>query len=453
MSDTKSRLNAGDLESVFVRPKGTTERVGIEIENGTLVSQSGQAPSYAGTHGIRELLLSVLHAYSGEPKLEGNCLVGVELPEGGTVSVELGGALEYSSLPQDTVGALMRETESVLAQLAGLAQRLGLALVPNGYLPFDSADTIDWVPKPRASIMRDYYRSLGHFGSRAPSVMTLNISTQVTLDYLDERDLDEKLRALVGVGPIAAAIFTNSPIEEGKFCGMLSRRTYNWMLADPNRGGVVEPALKDEVTVEEFVDWALGMSMIFRPVGEGHRAAPATPFRDLLTEGFDDGERPSLADWESLLCQIWTDVRLRQTIELRSTDGPPAWAISAVPAFWSGIAYHPPSRKAAWELVRGRTAADYTAAMRDVSVRGLAARFGPDSIAELARELVRLAREGLEARVAAEKEDAIALRYLESIEQVVETGCTFAECLLERWDGDLKQQPSRYVEAFAIRPT
>jgi glutamate--cysteine ligase len=210
------------------------------------------------------------------------------------------------------------------------------------------------------------------------------------------------------------------------------------------------PALREDFDIHHFIDWALEFPMIFKAEGDGYRPAPPTPFRDLLRSGFEDGAAPTLADWRSHLNQIWTDVRLRSNLELRSTDGPPYWAIPAVPAFWTGLTYHRPSREAAWSLLRGYSAEQHRACMDDVIVNGLRAKLGEEPILDLARELVRLARDGMAARVAGGIEERAAMSYLTPIEEVVATGRTFADELVRRWDDEFAHDPRNYVDAFAV---
>jgi glutamate--cysteine ligase len=71
-------------------------------------------------------------------------------------------------------------------------------------------------------------------------------------------------------------------------------------------------------------------------------------------------------------------------------------------------------------------------------------------VRELGRELVRLAEEGLKARVRAGREDPRVLSYLDPIREVVESGRTFAERTIERWKHDLPRSPARYVAAHRV---
>jgi glutamate--cysteine ligase len=88
--------------------------------------------------------------------------------------------------------------------------------------------------------------------------------------------------------------------------------------------------------------------------------------------------------------------------------------------------------------------------MHEVAVKGLAAQFGDNKIQELAAELVRLAKEGLNARIEAGLEQPEVLNYLEPVEEAADSGETFAEVCLRRWQGEFQRSPALYVDAYRI---
>jgi glutamate--cysteine ligase len=299
--------------------------------------------------------------------------------------------------------------------------------------------------------MRKFFERIGDPGAEGPTLMALALSTQVTLDYLSEDDLVEKLRMLMAASTVVASMFVNSPFEGGQPTGLLSRRMQCWLKADPRRCGALPPALRGDMRIDDFVEWALQLPMIYYRTQDGtYRQAPDRPFGSLIDQGFADGAMPTWDDWILHLCQIWTNVRLRKTLELRAADGPAYPDIPALPALWVGLTYHPDSRNAAWELLGGHTLDEHQAALRDIPAQGLAAKLGGGSMRELGRDLVRLAEEGLKARVQAGREDPRVMNYLDPIRDVVESGRTFAERTIERWKQNLPRSPARYVAAHRV---
>ncbi|MFJ8473483.1 glutamate-cysteine ligase family protein [Kitasatospora sp. NPDC094011] len=446
---TDSGLTRAQLRAPF-RP-GRSEQVGIEVECGLLDPATGLAARYTGERGVLAVLEAVLARWGGERQEDAGRLTGVLRPDGSKVTLEHGGQLEYSSAPAPGVGEAVDAMRAALEQLADLVGRFGLALVPGGNLPFDRPAEMEWVPMTRGAIMRAHFAGLGAPGGRAADMMALSLSTQVTLDYLSPGDFTRKLRTQMAAAPVVSALLVNSPIQHGRSGGPLSHRCWSWLRVDPHRSGVIPPALHPGVTPDDVIDWALDRPLIhYRDPAGRYRPAPRRSFADLLRHGFPDGTCPTPAHWAGHLDQLWTNTRVRGTLELRAADGPPYPVIAAVPALWTGLCYHPDALAAAWELLGHYTLAQHRAALAELPVLGLATRLGGDPVRPLAAELLRLARAGLSARVAAGLEPPHVPGHLDPLDEIVATGRTLAEQGLRRWHGEFGRDPARYVAAHRI---
>ncbi|MEV4510735.1 glutamate-cysteine ligase family protein [Dactylosporangium sp. NPDC049525] len=378
--------------------------------------------------------------------MDGPCLVGVGLPGGAALTLETGGALEYSSPPFATVAEATADVQFRLQQAAAIADRHGIALLTGGITPFTAADDIAWNPKTRVGVMREYFRRLGHDGADADEVMGLILSTQTTLDYTGVDDLMTKLRLLVRAAPVVAALFVDSPVAAGEPTGALSRRMQYWRRFDPRRCGVLDVAFNADATIDDLVDWAARLPMIYRLVEGSHVAAPQVPFRDAIEHGFGDGTYPTFADWELHLNQVWPHVRVRRTLEVRLPDAAPWPWLGSGAALWTGLVYDPEARRAANHLLSDLSAADVDRASVDVAVKGLSAMIGPRLVQDVARELLRLARQGLQARIAAGLEPAATLALLAPLDEICETMLTFADQALDTW----QRGEDAFLDAYSI---
>ncbi|MFJ4672903.1 glutamate-cysteine ligase family protein [Kitasatospora purpeofusca] len=448
---SREPLGRAELRSLLGPAPRATEQVGVEVECGLLDPVTGVGARYHGPRGVHAVLTAVLRQWGGEPELDTGRLTGVRLPDGSSVTLEHGGQIEYSSTPAPGVGKAMDEVRAALERLADLAAGFGLALVPGGNLPFGRVADVDWVPMTRGAVMRRYFEGLGPAGARAPYVMALSLSTQVTLDFLDPGDFGRKLRMQTAAAPVVSALLVNSPLHEGRPCGLLSHRSWSWLGMDPRRHGLLPPALRPDVSADNIVDWALGIPLIHYRTSDGryHRAPDGT-FADLIRGGLGGGTAPTLDHWAGHLSQLWTDTRVRRTLELRGADGPPRPHLAALPALWTGLSYHPESCLAAWELLRHHTAGEHRAARAHLPAHGLDTRLGDTPVRPLAVELLRLARAGLHARVAAGLEPPHVPALLDPLDEIAATGRTFAAQCLDRWHGDLRADPARYVAAYRV---
>jgi glutamate--cysteine ligase len=442
MTGVTAELTREALAGTFTARPGTRERVGIELECGLVEPATGRAIRYPEA---RALLNAARREFGGEPIHEAGHLSGVALPGGAQFTLELGGALEYSSAPADSLADVVTATERAMLAVADLADRLDIAVLPTGMLPFTPVAEIPWIPKPRIDLMRRHFRSLGAAGSLAEGVMGLSLSVQTSLDYVSTADLLEKLRLLVAASPVAAALFVNSPLENGAATGVLSRRMQMWTRVDPDRCGVLDVAVAPDVSADRLLDWVLDLPMIYRRTGDRYVAAPRRPFGELIRDGSATRD-----DWQSHLSQLWPQVRPRHTLETRIADGLGWPAFASAPAFWVGLAYHPASRQAGLALLDDLGAEELDRVSEEVAVRGLTAKAGSRVVGELAERLLDLAGAGLAARVAAGREPRRVLDLLDPLHEVVRTGRTYAERSLHDWYGPFAQRPAAFVAATRI---
>jgi glutamate--cysteine ligase len=449
-------LTRDKLADVFSSGGQQDERVGIEVESGLVDRATGCSVPYEGDHGAKALLDAIVREWNGKALLVDKNIIGVELPNGANFTLETGGALEYASAPLIGLVQAVSIARADLLRVAAIAQGIGIALLSGACLPFTPKDKIPWIPKPRVKIMRDYFSRLGESGMYADEVMGLTLSTQTSLDYLSHEDLVEKMRLHVLAAPIVAALFVNSPIAEGGYSGVMSRRMQYWRKFDPRRCGVLGFALNENASVYDLVDWAIKLPMIYRKVDDGtddgtHIAAPDRSFADLMRYGFGDGTWPSQEDFVLHLSQLWPHVRPRRWLELRASDGLPWPYFSAAPAIWVGLSYDMEIRKKAIAYLSDLTALQLESSIDDIAVKGLQASVGlGEVVQDRARGLLQLARLGLEKRVEANLDPEQVLSYLEPLEQVGDSGYTFADKCAISWKGELGKSPEAYVEKYRI---
>lgn len=449
---TITQLAQSDLVASLQPEPGREERIGLEVEVGVVDPATGRAVPYEGGRGVGELLRAIGALRGGAPVYDGPFLTGVVCPDGSIVSLEPGGALEFSSTPTPSAVVAARQVEDAFAEFAAVAEQFGVALVPGGNLPFNSPDDAPLMMKPRVVALCDYYDSLGEAGRGSRGVMTVSLASQTSLDYVSESDMTEKLRLLTSAAVVVAAMCVNSPLESGRDTGVMSRRMCYLEQKDPRRCGPMPFALTADFGFADFVDWVIDLPMIYRYTQAGFRSAPKDlPFSRLITDGFGDGSVAAPADWVLHLSQVWPYARMRRTLETRLADGPPSVRVAgALPALWSALCYDADGRSAGWDLFCGLTLSDHLKGAADVARRGMRAVLGGRPVQELAADLLAIADRGLRNRVAAGLEPPEVFALVDPLREVVESGVTFAEQLLHRWYGDLDGRPDRYVAAYRI---
>lgn len=450
MSESQS-LTREELINFFQPTKPFDPKVGIEIELGVVDPKTGKSVPYGGRNGTRSILEAILADDEWKPIREGDALLGLKRHDGALVTLEHGGALEYSSIPMANVYELVRVTQQDLLRFAQLVEKCGSSLLAFGNTPFDTRADSALVLKTRARIMKQYCENLGEKGSMAWRIMMQSLSNQVTYDFASEEDMSHKMCTLVPAAPVSTALFANSPIQDGIVDGILSHRAQAWLKFDPFRCGVLPIAMKDSITFDEYVDWLFDIPMMFAAEGGQYLPMHGHIFREVWERTHDDLPHPSISLWNTHLSAIFTDIRLRKTIEIRVMDGQSFADIPAVPAFWTGILYHPPSLDAVRNLFRDKTIQDLKKAQEDVCKMGLQASYGKDSIRELATEMLTLAHQGLQSRIEMGLEKEESLKFLEPLEEIVSTGKTRAEQVIQRWNNEFLHSPAKFVEKYSIK--
>jgi glutamate--cysteine ligase len=444
---TVSESNAAVIESrdqlitSFARGEKPAERwrIGTEHEKFVYAVGDHHAPSYDEPSGIRALL-GELEQYGWQPVLEGGTAIALSGADG-SVSLEPAGQFELSGAPLETLHQTCAETGRHLQQVKAAGEKLGIGFLGLGMWPDKARSELPIMPKGRYDIMR---RHMPRVGSMGLDMMLRTCTIQVNLDYASEADMVKKFRVGLALQPLATALFANSPFTEGKPNGFLSYRSHIWSDTDPQRTGMLPFVFEDGFGYERYAEYMLDVPMYFVYRDGRYIDAAGLSFRDFLRGELSvlPGEKPTLDDWTDHLSTAFPEVRLKTFLEMRGADGGPWSKICALPALWVGLLYDQAALDAAWDLVKDWTL-DERQALRDaVPKLGLDAPLGGGrTLRDIAGAALDIATGGLGARARLNGAGDDETGFLEPLREVVRTGRTPAEVLLERyhgaWGGDV----------------
>ena len=435
-ADTSPIIESRDqLIASFARGEKPAERwrIGTEHEKFVYAVGDHHAPSYDEPSGIRALL-GELEQYGWKPVLEGGKVIALSGADG-SVSLEPAGQFELSGAPLDNLHQTCAETGRHLEQVKAAGEKLGIGFLGLGMWPDKRRDELPIMPKGRYDIMR---RHMPRVGSMGLDMMLRTCTIQVNLDYASEADMAQKFRVGLALQPLATALFANSPFTEGKPNGYLSYRSHIWSDTDPARTGMLPFVFEDGFGYERYAEYMLGVPMYFVYREGRYIDAAGLSFRDFLRGELSvlPGEKPTLDDWTDHLSTAFPEVRLKTFLEMRGADGGPWSKICALPALWVGLLYDQAALDAAWDLVKGWTL-DERQALRDaVPKLGLDAPLsGGRKLRDIAGEALDIASAGLKARARLNGAGDDETGFLEPLREVVRTGKTPAEVLLERYHG------------------
>ena len=116
------------------------------------------------------------------------------------------------------------------------------------------------------------------------------------------------------------------------------------------------------------------------------------------------GTVATVGDFADHMTTVFTDVRIKRFLEMRGADAGRADMMVAQSAFWVGLLYDEAALTAAEALMRGRNWEDAVAMRSRCRARALSAPWRSGSLRDLARDAVAIARDGLRARSAIQRE-------------------------------------------------
>ncbi len=422
-------------------------RIGTEHEKFGFQDPTLLPPPYE-PDGIRALLTGMAAADPAgwEAIVEtGNPigLKGLGPHRGASVSLEPAGQFELSGAPLPTLHDTAAELEAHFAAVRAVAEPLGIGFAPLGFHPTLRRDQMPWMPKGRYAIMRRYMPSVGQYGL---DMMLRTCTVQVNLDYSSEADMARKLRVALALQPVATALFANSPFVEGQPSGMLSSRARVWTDVDNARSGMPAVMFEEGFGFERYVEWLLDVPMYFVERGGAYQDVAGQSFRAYMAGGLHNTIRgpATLGDFGDHMTTAFTDVRVKQFLEMRGADAGRADMMVAQSAFWVGLLYDEAALAAADALVRRQPWSVYRQLRADVPRLALDAPWpgGPpgSSVRDLARDAVSIALDGLRARACLDGDGQDETRHLAPLLSLVGGGPTQAEVWLQRfqgaWDGD-----------------
>ncbi|MGD0670891.1 MAG: glutamate-cysteine ligase family protein [Candidatus Binatus sp.] len=422
-------------------------RVGTEYEKVVVRSADCTAIPYSGPGGVEDLIRRMAANYGFEPENEHGHIMALK-GERAAITLEPGGQIELSGEQCETIHCAYAEFALHVQQIIDITSQIGATVLGLGMQPLSRIDQIELLPKARYRIMYPYMARMGTLGQR---MMKQTAGVQANLDYSDEADAIRKLRVSMGIVPILYAIFANSPLSDGDLNGYHSFRGHIWTGTDSQRSGVPEFVFRGDCSFEDYAEYALDVPMYFLIRNHEYidlTQPPGLTFRQYLSRGYGR-ERATVDDWTNHLTTIFTEVRLKQYVEVRTADSQPPQFMLALPALLKGMLYNDDCLEAAWDLVKGWSYRERLEIADAAHKNGLDARVGRIKLQALGYELLQIAAKGLERQRALNKNGQDESIYLLRLMDLVRGGHSQASLVISRWKGEWNYDFGRLVKGCA----
>ncbi len=425
--------------------------IGTEHEKFVFNTADLSPVPYEGKAGIRALMEGLMERFDWEPIMEGRHIIALKRPVGRgseTVSLEPGGQFELSGAPLSTLHEVAAETHTHLEEVKAVGETLGLGFLGLGFSPNWTLPETPRMPKQRYGVMTRYMPSVGKGGLE---MMYRTSTIQVNLDFKDEADMVKKFRVSLALQPIATALFASSPFKEGQPNGFKSMRSEVWRDTDRNRTGLLPFVFEPGMGYDRYVEYALGVPMYFVYRDGNYIDVAGASFTEFLAGRLKQlpGERPTVDDWSDHLTTLFPEVRMKRFLEMRGADSGGEAQITALPAFWVGLLYDDQALDAAWDLVKSWSDDERQGLRDDTPKLALDARFRRMKVHDLARETLDISLHGLKNRRRLDAKGRDETMHLDCIQEVVASGRTTADVMLERFHGAWKGKTDAVFKTYA----
>ena len=419
--------------SSFTKPEH--KGIGTEHEKFLFICKTKKRIEFDGETSIQDLFkfLQLKGWQKGEYN-SFNQLISLK-KNGANITLEPGCQLELSGKILSNVHQTCVETYEHLRELKEYADLKGLCIIGLGFDPISKREEINFIPKDRYQIMKNY---MPQVGTRGLDMMTRTCTVQANFDYFDENDLIKKFVIANRIQPIVMSLFCNSPFKEMKFNNLKSNRIFTWQDTDDERCGIKSIFLSSNFSIEQYVEYVLQVKNYFLKINGKYCDTTKYSFNEILNKTTKDNSLNSynltIQDWITHLSTIFTEVRIKSYMELRGTDAGKWKMICALPAIWTGILYDQSNLDELWDKTKDWNEVDILSLYQDVCYNGLQSNFMNKQVYEYGKEIISLAISGLQRRGYLNYEGKDESIHLEELKKIVESQKNPADLLIDEYN-------------------
>jgi len=361
-----------------------------------------------------------------QPILEKENIVGLK-KERQQITTEPGFQCELSGEPLENIHQVCSESSNYLKEIKEASVGLDINTASVGFDPFNKLDSIPRSPKERYKIMTN---EMPKGGSLSLEMMYRTCGIQINYDYTSEKNFEKIFRLANYLVPLTIALYANSPFENGKPTGYQSYRNKVWQKT--SRGGIM-PIAFENLTFEKYFDHIINYPVLFALRDKSYIKPNGQSFKDFIEGKFSNlKDEANLKDFETHLATIFTEVRLKQFIEIRSLDTCDWGCICNGPAFFTGLFYGPLDE--AFNIISRWKKENVMNAYLESPKNGLFTELEGKKLFEWAEIFLKLAKDGLINRKKKNTKNQDETIYLLHTENVIKNRKNRAQLLLEKFE-------------------
>ena len=397
-------------------------KIGVEHEKFVFNNKSKSRINF-------QTVLKIFHylrKYNWRPIKEGKNIISLS-KENKTITLEPGNQIELSGAKLNNLHLSCSESYKFLKELGLACESLNLNMMSVSFDPISNLKKVPKNPKLRYKIMT---KEMPKNGKLSLEMMHQTIGTQINLDYTSEKDFIKKFKLASNLVPLSIAIFANSPFKENKLNKYLSYRSKVWQ--NTSRGGLPKSYLEG-MNFEKYANYIMNYPLLFFKKKNNYLFSKNKTFKDFIENKIRelDFKGPTKKDLEIHLSTIFTEIRLKKYIEIRSLDTCEWSCHCAGPAFFLGILYQ--NLDTALDIIKNWKAEEVLNAYKEVPKKGLQTLLHNKSLLYWGKIFLKLSEEGLRKRSIKNKNGKDESVFLDSIKSILSNNKTKAELSIEKF--------------------
>ena len=343
------------------------------------------------------------------------------------ITTEPGLQCELSGAPLNNIHEVCNESSSFLKEIEQASIGLNINTVSIGFDPFNTLKSIPQSPKQRYKIMTE---EMPKAGKQSLEMMYRTCGIQINYDYVSESNFEKIFRLGNYLTPLTIALYSNSPFENKGLTGFQSYRNKVWQ--NTSRGGIM-PIAFEKMTFEKYFDHIIDYPILFAIRDNNYIKPNGQTFKDFILGSFSNlRDEANIADFEIHLATIFTEVRLKQYIELRSLDACDWECLCDGPAFFTGLFYS--SLDEAYNTAIKWKKENVMNAYLDAPKKGLETELEGKKLYEWGKIFFEMAKEGLANRKQINSKNKDETIYLHHVENVIKNRKNRAQLLIEKYE-------------------
>ena len=399
----------------FISGYKNEQFIGVENEKFLFKKNHYKRAEYSDLLKIFNIFIE---RFDWQPIKEDEHIIGLKKNEK-AITLEPGNQIELSGEKLKNIHEVCAESYEFQDKLNLASEEVNLKTLSVGYDPFSNLENIPNNPKKRYKVMSS---EMPKNGKLSLDMMYLTAGTQINIDYKSEEDFKKKFKVISFLTPLSIGLFANSAIKENKPSGFLSYRSKVWQ--HTSRGGLPEIFLND-LSFEMYADFVLNYPLLFIQKKNEYLFPEGKKYSDLIKEDLADEKNLELH-----LSTIFTEVRLKKYLEIRSLDACEWNCHCAGPAFFIGLLYG--NIDETYQIVKDWNKNEIMNAYFESPKKGLKTEINGKSFLEWGKIFFDLSKKGLIKRNLKNKNNNDESIFLKNIEQIIKEKKTKAEKILEK---------------------